>query len=489
MSRMSLYLLMSVGLLLGAEPINAEELGIGDPAPELQIAKWVKGAPVDLASQKGKGVVVLEFWATWCGPCIVSIPDLTALQEKYKAKGVTVIGVTKFDEGNTLEMVKKFTRKQGDKMGYTIAFEKDPKTYDAYMTAAGQNGIPTSFVIDHSGRIAWIGHPMSGLDEVIEEIVAGKYDIAVAKKIAVIRKRLWDPEVRDDPQLKLQELRHWIELEPDDPGPYMRRFRIYTGDLDSPADAVRAAKQAISAADRRPKTLGRFAVRLVDEAHKHAYDKLATRAMNRAYEQAPDESSVMVARFEVLASTGQEAEALIFAEGAVHRLKDDPRSLSELARVIAAPERTDRCNELAVRAVDLAIAAEPDEPAHLQSKFRIQAICQKNVNAAEGTGRYLIEKAGDEAGLLNNFAWDLLTHDDLQGKFTDLALAAAEKCDQVSESKNWMYIDTLALAKFESGAVADAVRLQKKAIELCESEAGLSEIKERLKQFEEAIKK
>ncbi|MEK7713866.1 MAG: TlpA disulfide reductase family protein, partial [candidate division NC10 bacterium] len=89
-------------------------LELGDPAPELKIADWVKGTPITLASGKDKSVYVVEFWATWCGPCRTSIPHLTELQKKYKDKGLVIVGIT--DEDKTT--VSNFVEKMGEKMDY-----------------------------------------------------------------------------------------------------------------------------------------------------------------------------------------------------------------------------------------------------------------------------------------------------------------------------------------------------------------------------------
>src|SRR5437868_10688794 len=65
-------------------------LKVGDPAPKLQVGKWVQGDPVkEFAKDK---VYIVEFWATWCGPCRVSIPHLNEIHNKYKGKGLIVIG-------------------------------------------------------------------------------------------------------------------------------------------------------------------------------------------------------------------------------------------------------------------------------------------------------------------------------------------------------------------------------------------------------------
>jgi thiol-disulfide isomerase/thioredoxin len=154
----------------------AATLAVGDSAPALSIAKWLKGAPVT-AFEKDK-VYVVEFWATWCGPCIAGMPHLSALQKEFKDK-VTIIGVSTIDNRkpmpNTLEASVKMVADKGDTMGYTVAWDNETATKDAFFKAAGQQGIPCAFVVDKQGKIAYIGHPMF-LDLVLDKVVAGKWD-------------------------------------------------------------------------------------------------------------------------------------------------------------------------------------------------------------------------------------------------------------------------------------------------------------------------
>lgn len=170
---------------------------LGDAAPPLDVSDWIKGSPVKLADGAGKNIYVIEFWATWCGPCRTSIPHLTELQKKFKDQGVIFVGLS--DEKP--EVVKKFVEKMGDKMDYTVAIDAG-KTTEGYMEAFGVRGIPHAFVVDKQGRIVWHGHPMAELESTLEEIVAGKYDLEKSGK-------------RADAQEKLQRYVRLLQANPD----------------------------------------------------------------------------------------------------------------------------------------------------------------------------------------------------------------------------------------------------------------------------------
>jgi thiol-disulfide isomerase/thioredoxin len=162
-----------------AAPKPAPSLKAGMPAPEFKVEKFLKGKPFT-GLEKGQ-VYVVEFWATWCGPCIASMPHISELQKEYAEKGVTICGVNIWEDkeynDGTLPKAEKFVEKKGDGMAYTVAFDGPSKHMDtAWMLAAGRGGIPCAFVVNKEGVIAWIGHPMQ-LDMVIDEVVKGTWDI------------------------------------------------------------------------------------------------------------------------------------------------------------------------------------------------------------------------------------------------------------------------------------------------------------------------
>ncbi len=201
MKRMSILALSGVlamasaaGLALGqdaaapaAKPTAAASaLKVGDAAPSLSVEKFVKGEPVT-GFEKGR-VYVVEFWATWCGPCIAQMPHITALQREYKDRGLTVVGVNVWEDredpysDETLKKVQTFVGDMGDRMGYTVAFDGGAKKTDnAFMKAAGRGGIPCAFVIDQKSTVAWIGHPAM-MEPVLEDVIAGKWDTATSPK-------------------------------------------------------------------------------------------------------------------------------------------------------------------------------------------------------------------------------------------------------------------------------------------------------------------
>jgi len=177
--RVGLLVALLIGVLMPRA--RAESLGVGDPAPKLQVKSFLKGDPIR-EFEPGK-IYVVEFWATWCGPCKTSIPHLTELQKKHPE--ITFIGVSVFERNQ--DGVKPFVDEMGDKMAYRVAVDSVPKDANggdgamaqSWMQASAQEGIPTAFVINKEGKVAWIGHPMS-MDEPLDKIASGSWDLTVA---------------------------------------------------------------------------------------------------------------------------------------------------------------------------------------------------------------------------------------------------------------------------------------------------------------------
>jgi thiol-disulfide isomerase/thioredoxin len=158
-----------------APAAKPDVLSLGSPAPKPDISNFIRGTSPDFFAP-GKTYVV-EFWATWCPPCRASMPHLSELAEKYKDKGLVVVGVSDEDPAKVETFLNKDEWKQ--KARYTLAADPDRSTHNAYMKAAAQEGIPTAFVVK-DGVVQWIGHPME-IDEPLAQIIAGTWDLKAAK--------------------------------------------------------------------------------------------------------------------------------------------------------------------------------------------------------------------------------------------------------------------------------------------------------------------
>jgi len=172
-------LAMAVGMTMAlkAEPT----LKVGDPAPKIQNGKWVQGDPVKRAERRQN--VPGRILGNVVRPLRVSIPHLNEIHNKYKEQGLVVIGQDCWERDEAL--VAPFVEKMADKMTYRVALDdkadnQKGKMAETWMAAAGRNGIPSAFLVDKKGMIAWIGHPMELKDTVIEEVLAGKYDLKKA---------------------------------------------------------------------------------------------------------------------------------------------------------------------------------------------------------------------------------------------------------------------------------------------------------------------
>jgi thiol-disulfide isomerase/thioredoxin len=165
------YLFPKLGSAQGPElPL----LNIGDSAPPLPIDKWLKGLPVDRFEKNM--VYVVEFWATWCKPCIAEMPHLSAMARKYK-NSTLFLGINIFEnEAQASKKVKAFVENMGVKMDYSVGVGDSNFIAQNWFNATQVMGIPKTFIVDAAGRLAWIGHP-SDLDKVLPDVLDKTWDL------------------------------------------------------------------------------------------------------------------------------------------------------------------------------------------------------------------------------------------------------------------------------------------------------------------------
>ena len=128
----------------GGAPSPQASLSKGSAAPDFEL-KTLDGKPVKLSSFRGKAVL-LNFWATWCGPCKVETPWLVDFYKQYQPQGLEIVGVAMDDSGSGKE-IAKFVKDMN--VNYTI-LEGTDAVGDAY---GGIDGLPITFFIDRNGKI------------------------------------------------------------------------------------------------------------------------------------------------------------------------------------------------------------------------------------------------------------------------------------------------------------------------------------------------
>lgn len=329
-------LTLAAALLCGVASAEVPApLTIGDKAPTLQTANWLKGDKYP-RFEEGK-VYVVEFWATWCGPCKENIPHLTELAKKYKDK-VAIIGVSIWENlegqsGDSLKKVTSFVQSQGDKMDYNVAADDTKDTIaNTWMKPAGEGGIPCSFIVDGSGTIAWIGHPAK-MEESLVKVLDGTFDIKAARESRefehkytlpineALEKRQYDVLLKtiDEAVAARPSLEYNLT--------YNRLVALFHVDLNQGKEYVaKILKDSNNAPGAFHMASSIFA----------AYDDLSADAYNygltiatKGIEKSPENIMLNAIEAEIFFHLKDKAKAVVSIKVAIKKAKDEPRTTKQ----------------------------------------------------------------------------------------------------------------------------------------------------------------
>ncbi len=156
----------ALGPAVETRDVDASSL-VGKPAPALQVTEWIGSPPQPLASLRGK-VVMLDYWATWCGPCIAMYPEMRQWLQEFGPQGFVILGITNHSQQTSAEVRRFYER---NKLPWPVAIDPTNATHRDY----GVSPIPHTFLIDRQGAVRFShvgGGDLSGIKAKLRELLA-----------------------------------------------------------------------------------------------------------------------------------------------------------------------------------------------------------------------------------------------------------------------------------------------------------------------------
>jgi len=282
-------LILSVGTVLLSLKPSVTALELGGPAPPIKVSEWIKGTPVALA--KGSNVYVLDFWTTYAGNSIYTLPYLSNLQTNNRSRGVIIVGITT----DAATKVKRFLTTVETPIEYRLAIDADQQTTKAYIDAVGATELPHAFVIDSQGRVVWHGNSTVALEKVLKEVLDGSFTLDSARRTIAAEKA-------------------------------MREYFTLATAGTNPVRMSELGEQVLANATGYASILNEFAWRILTDRRIQTRARdypLALRASQEAFElSGGNEVPIMDTHARALFAAGKRAEAMEIEKKAIAACKD-----------------------------------------------------------------------------------------------------------------------------------------------------------------------
>lgn len=231
-----------VSRIIGGSCFAQTSFAPGNAAPSLEGGVWLKGTPI--TRFEPDYVYILDFSSVLCSPCRAFIPHLTELAHRYAGR-VIVAGVYIYEnpEEDTIstlyqEGVRRFISRMGAKMDYRVIVDGPARPLvRSWLQAGDYQGMPTTFVVDHTGHMVWAGYP-PGLEAVLGRVLAGSFSIPEGIELDRRRTsadvRIYREKKNANFQAAMAIVDSLIHVSPADKSMYFEKFKILLG-TDEPS--------------------------------------------------------------------------------------------------------------------------------------------------------------------------------------------------------------------------------------------------------------
>ena len=310
--------------VLAVATATAWALEIGDKAPALDVSAWAQGEPITIEGGAGKNVFVVEFVSTFKPDCQKALAAASKLQDKYRAKGLEVVAVS----SESVDEVKKYLA--DNKASFRFAIDEN---HNAIAEFVGEDpNLPYAVVVDKAGIVVFAGDPAEGMDKLVDDVMAGKFDPKKAVELRKLRQELyeaWNTHEFDAADTICDKI---LTLDVTDSFAFRRRCDGFhrRENLDGYRKFVK------SYADRAKDdaaTQSRIASRLIDDGRFNWRDpELALVCAKRAVDLTKSTDADVIDTYaRVLAELGLLEQAITEAKKAVAIAADNAQAKSRLA--------------------------------------------------------------------------------------------------------------------------------------------------------------
>jgi len=493
----------------------ATKLAPGDKAPGLDLAAVVHGP--EIRPFNGEHVIVLDFWGTWCGPCLRGMPHLSELQEQYGPE-VQFVGITDETEELVAELLVRAKGEEtwADIIRYSLAIDNKEQTYKNFMYAAGLRARPKAFIIDKSGTIAWIGDP-ARMDDKLAAIVGGEWDIQKAREEYFATPL--EPTQRAGaqslpslplepgmpaPALQLQTVMHGPQITEPSEGGRIQVIEFWATWCRHSLNCIEMLRQAkaryagaadiIAVTTEDPDTVASF----LNEP-SFVDDPWAKRI---SYTIAVDDNLASWQRY--MDATESMTIPCVFIVDRSGQLAwiGHPRDIDHpLSQIIDGRFDTDqaavefRMRRELLEATRNGVTATTHElltqlSSSLVDNQSIQLMhlellsWQKMYDGYNQLAARVIDQHGNHPVAMNTIAWEIAAVQTGDGRDLELAMAAAVLANEYTQQKDGSILDTVARVHYEQGNLTEALEWQRRAVRMVPYQR---ELQGTLRQYEDEL--